>query len=363
MQAFCLQSPTPWSMALSCVFYLWNVCDECWVEQNGWLPRVYQGQVFFVLFQDEHNMAFWSEESGKPKALSSGQKKKAMKALDDALKTVPKPCGKVLEAVSPARIQCFVEYGDSMATLDPGCSKQFWRGVKDKDPQVLILRPDRDDLSMELAADVAEWQSLRGNAFAVVCPDTDDFNYYKDVLDSDFLVQRDLPSSEVVITNCEILGDRMVKVMEEDRTLTPEDTNDLLQNPKAHQSVDEHVAQNASVFPEDTDDLLQNPEAHQSFLFDACQEHGGPFSKDACQESGAWGSTQRSVLELWHGYGCGSSCATATATKGLFVDVAREITHVSSSTTTTKSPEHYARKLLFVGTLCAWEPLWSYEAV
>ncbi|OLP86861.1 Copia protein [Symbiodinium microadriaticum] len=119
---------------------------------------------------------------------------------------------------------------------------------------------------MELAADVAEWQSLRGNVFAVVCPDTDDFNYYKDVLGSDVLIQRDLPSSEVVITNCEILGDRMVKVMEEDRTLTPDDTNDLLQNPKAHQSVDEHVAQNASVLSEDTDDLLQS------------QEHGGPHN-------------------------------------------------------------------------------------
>ena len=286
MQAFCLQPPTPWSMSMASMYYVWDVVQQCWLERNGWLPRVYEGHVFLVCFQDENNMVFWSEEDGKSKALSAGERKKTMKALDDALKSASALHGPVLEAVSPAKIQCFVEYGNSMATLDPGCSRQFWKGIKEKDPEVLILRPDRDDQSVNIAADAAEWQSVRGKVFAVVCQHDNDVIYYENALDQGCLFQQCLPSSEVVLTNCAALGKRMTTAMEEDRVLNPEDTNDLLQNPKAHQSENEQVAQNVTVLPEYTDDLLQNPEAHQSFLFDVCQEHGGPLSKDVCQEHG-----------------------------------------------------------------------------
>ncbi|CAE7544937.1 Top3a, partial [Symbiodinium necroappetens] len=243
-------------------------------------------QLFLVKFEDENSMILWSEEDGKHKALSAGEKKKTMKALDDALKSAPVPCRSVLEAVSPARIQCFVEYGNLMATLDPSCSNQFWQGIKERNPEMLILRPDRDDLSVKIAADAADWQHARGKVFALVCQDDRDIAYYEDVLDQGCVFQQHLPSSEVILTNYEALGDKMKVAMEEDRVLSPEDTNDLLQNPKAHQSENEHVAQNAIMFPEDTDDLLQNPETHQSFLFDVCQEHGGPFTKDVCQEHG-----------------------------------------------------------------------------
>ena len=40
MQAFCLQSPTPWSMSMASMYYVWDDVQQCWLEQNGWLPRV-----------------------------------------------------------------------------------------------------------------------------------------------------------------------------------------------------------------------------------------------------------------------------------------------------------------------------------
>lgn len=79
------------------------------------------------MFEDEQNIVLWSEEAGRHKALSPGERKKAMRALYDARKkTAPEPSEQVLEAVSPEGIQCFVEYGNLMAILVSNCSNQLW---------------------------------------------------------------------------------------------------------------------------------------------------------------------------------------------------------------------------------------------
>ncbi|CAE7573255.1 RE1 [Symbiodinium sp. CCMP2592] len=278
MQAFCLRAPAPWMMTLSRDYYIWDESNYSWVHQFGWLPRELRDRKFLAVFDDLQSMTMWSDQYGKLKALTAGEKKKSMKALDNATKASSSTVKyEVLEAVSPATISCFVEYDNAMANLDPCCSNQFWTELRNRSPNLLILRPNRDEGSHELAVEAAEWQHAQGKTFAVMCSEVSE-RVEDDLWNlGESMVHRMLPSEERVWSNDFEFANKLYHVMSEDRVLNHEDTNDLQQNSKAHQSVEceaqsvyevdveqmSEVLENQFVFHEDTDDLQQNSKAHQ----------------------------------------------------------------------------------------------------
>ena len=179
MQTFCLRASTPWSMPLSRVFYKWD--DECdvWVQHVGWVPRDVHGDMYLVVFDDKENMVLWSEETGKLKALSAGERKHCLKKVQKALEDVKVTNqSSVIEAVSPKRVFQFVEYDQAMAILDPLGEQQFWSQLKAQEPICLILQPGRDQPNLQLACEAAEWQHVQNGVFAVVC-DGDDEEYVR----------------------------------------------------------------------------------------------------------------------------------------------------------------------------------------
>ena len=179
MQTFCLRASTPWSMPLSRVFYKWD--DECdvWVQHVGWVPRDVHGDMYLVVFDDKENMVLWSEETGKLKALSAGERKHCLKKVQKALEDVKVTTqSSVIEAVSPKKVFQFVEYDQAMAILDPLGEQQFWSQLKAQEPICLILQPGRDQPGLQLACEAAEWQHVQNGVFAVVC-DGDDEEYVR----------------------------------------------------------------------------------------------------------------------------------------------------------------------------------------
>ena len=81
--------------------------------------------------EDDENMMFWSEDSGKVKAVPRGTRKRTLKILDSELQELNTDARrKVVEVVSPSGIQCFLK-SEAMANLDPLCSIQFWSVLKD----------------------------------------------------------------------------------------------------------------------------------------------------------------------------------------------------------------------------------------
>ncbi|CAE7437016.1 RE1 [Symbiodinium sp. CCMP2592] len=285
MQAFCLQASTPWSMPMSRCFYVWDELNDVWCERVGWLPRVTEGHVFMAVFEDENSMVLWSEEAGKLKALSAGERKHTMNAVMDVRTNLDDNCQQMcFEAVSPDRIHQFVEYDQAMAILDPLGAEQFWLELKAKGPSYLVLQPARDEPSLRLACEAAEWQQVRNLVFAVIC-EADDEGYVRKWLDeSPSVYVGELTPSRRVVTNHLKMFREMEKVWCHNEEMISQNTNDLLQNPKVHRTEENKVFLNVEIISQNTDDLLQNPEVHRSYNYDVCQEHDWSPFQDVCQE-------------------------------------------------------------------------------
>ncbi|CAE7670010.1 GIP [Symbiodinium sp. CCMP2456] len=252
-----------------------------------------------AVFVDDESMSVWSEESGKIKALSAGERKRTSQNINLLIKGMyTQQHSPVVEAVSPYGIHKFVECEQAMATLEPPGKQQFWVQLKDKGPRCLKLQPDRDEPSLQLSIDAAEWQSAQGGVFAVLC-DEDDGSYCRQGLsDQDEVFTVKTNGRQVILSNHAGLPGRLKDMAENGLKFDLEDTNDLPQNPEAHledtndlqQNPEAHSHNESFMFddyeniPEDTDDLRQNPEAHRSFIFDVCQEHDWSLKTDVCQE-------------------------------------------------------------------------------
>ena len=276
----------------------------------------------------------------------------------------------------------FVEYDNVMATLDPCCPAQFWSDLRSRVPKLSILRPSRDEGSLGMVFDAAEWQTIQGRTLvpgyrrARGCEGMNggsEDGKVRTVLRGAYL----LSSGVLIWSNSSRLCQRMHEVMQGDRLMKHEDTNDLQQNPGARQEDSNDLPQNPeahqggadenleyqAVYHEDTGDLRQNPEAHQSFLYDVCQEHGASLRQDVYQEHGG---------PSHHVYVAQSVAERIDDRKQRLLPQRRNGTSLndfaenafapSSSTTSWIKEKCDGRRLFLAGTLCAWNPVWDDKA-
>ena len=301
MRAFCSQTATPWNMSMSRFYYEWQRDADEWNRVEGWIPRSDPGSVCLAVFEDDENMMFWSEDSGKVKAVPRGTRKRTLKILDSELQELNTDARrKVVEVVSPSGIQCFLK-NEAMANLDPLCSIQFWSVLKDLDAECLFLSPGTNENMMVQACEVAEWQDVRGKVFVMML-DFEDGGWFDDeAISSGSVSWSHLTSGHTVVSNHESVLKYVTEMLESGleideaeliKTLknqeeSHQNTNDLLQNPKAHLYDVKCELEFKEESHQNTDDLLQNSEAHlSSFYYDVCQEHGGSLSRDVCHEHG-----------------------------------------------------------------------------
>ena len=137
MRAFCsIRGCTPWSMSLPRSFFLWDVLDEEWKERSGWLPKTLSSsEVMLVCFGDKENMAFWSQEQGKGKALTHGQLKRMQRSLEAMTQPIlESENNMVWKLVSPEFDASLFESDEAMAILDPLCPEVLWSSLKESSP-------------------------------------------------------------------------------------------------------------------------------------------------------------------------------------------------------------------------------------
>ena len=299
MQAFCPQASIPWNMPMRRDYFVYDENDQKWSRCEGWLPKKANGRVYLTVFDDADSMKLWSEDAGKTKALSAGERKKAILDIDHQNQVLcPAEHSYVIEAVSPNRIHSFVEYDQAMAILDPLGQEQFWSKLKARKPDFLILQPDRQEGSLRLALDAAEWQATQGGAYVVLCDEQDESYVCQELEQEGQVSGSALRGRQCGMSNSERLLRQVQQLCHSEKKWSHENTNDLLQNPKVHHENTNDLVQNPKVhhaedakeqdsvyvFHENTDDLQQNPEVHRSFILDVCQEHDWVHKTDVCQE-------------------------------------------------------------------------------
>ena len=314
MRAFCsMRGFTPWSMSLPRSFFLWDVLDEEWKERSGWLPKTLSSsEVMLVCFGDKENMAYWSQEQGKGKALTHSQLKRMQRSLQAMTQPISESESEnnmVWKLVSPEFDASLFESDEAMAILDPLCPEVLWSSLKESSPSRLTLFPGSDQESRELAGEVAEWQELQGKSFVML---NESEGHSMQALREEFQWVQ-VPRDGVLYTSndrdmlLEVFGVRVnheanqneIDCFPQNQKAHQSEVDCFHQNQEAHQSEVDCFHQNQEAHQSEVDCFRQNQEAHQrSFLDIVESQHGGSFYQSESQHGGSFlTSSQISLIE------------------------------------------------------------------
>ncbi|CAE7762188.1 RE1, partial [Symbiodinium sp. CCMP2456] len=221
-----------------------------WREQNGWVPRSLKpSQTALICFEDKNEMAMWSLDQGRGKALTHGQGKKisrSLQALTDL--NVENKDDVVWKLVSPEfDVSVFQCSDEAMATLDPSCQSSLWDSLRKSSPRRLTLFPSQSDESNVLARDVAEWQASNGRSFVMLCDAGTKLDYVEAIKEEQDWV-------------CTV-RENVVYVSNDHKML--EEVFDFPQNHEAHQNEVNCFPQNHKAHQDEVNCFHQNQEAHQ----------------------------------------------------------------------------------------------------
>ena len=272
MRAFGSQhSYAPWSMPISKSYYVWDDDGAKWDERNGWLPRSLQeDEKVLAVFEDEAALVAWSEEFGKTKALTAGERKRMQNAI-----------GK------------FVQVSESTETKDwrsvewlgvkELASASFWSRMAVRQPEYMVIEAEcASGEDLEAALDLAAWQDATGKAFLMLHSECDaDYveagtscdgmtgRRVQQVLDCKRMLTGNHPGLMCAVSN--EMGsdaDHEAKLAHVSENLVAyqkahhHDDDSISQNQEAHHHDDNSISQNQEAHHHDDDSISQNQEAH-----------------------------------------------------------------------------------------------------
>ena len=302
MRAFCpTKLSTPWNMSLPRSYFLWDESSDLWKSYSGWLPRTLRpSQVALACFQDQEDMAIWSQEFGKGRALTPGQLKKVNRALSAVTK--PKDVqdeAVVWKLVSPCfDASVFKSESEVMANLDPLHSEFLWQVLRDKLPTKLAMFPGSTPESQELAKDVAQWQDVHGRSFVILCDPSAGVSEVENLCQGEDWVQEQMDGVRCVSNDQEMLYETF-NVPEKQEAHQGE-VHSFHQNQEAHQGEVHSFHQNQEAHQGEVNSFRQNQEVHQESVFEVDEsQHGGSFRKCESQQGGSYmASSQLSEIEF-----------------------------------------------------------------
>ena len=280
------ETPLPWDMTLSRTFYSKFLAGSEWTQHLGWLPKAMPANTEYVaIFEQEEAFVAWGEDVGKQRALSCGERKRAVAAVEKMLATVKLP----KQSAKP-----------KVRMADDPRGEQFWQSLCAECPDMLVLaatKPEFFETGLSNLLDAAEWQHQRGKAFVILHGSEMAQLVERGTSFGDLLgkrVQKQFDSGVVALGNNSFLLHAVEKAVAsgllegaEFNSSTFHGDENLFENHEASHANANNSFQNQEASQANTDNSFQNQEASQANTDNSFQNQEGIYLANVVDESGS----------------------------------------------------------------------------
>ena len=253
---------------------------------------------YVAIFEQEEAFVAWGEDVGKQRALSCGERKRAVAAVEKMLATVKLP----KQSAKP-----------KVWMADDSRGEQFWQSLCAECPDMLALaatKPEFFETGLSNLLGAAEWQHQRGKAFVILHGSEMAQLVERETSFGDLLgkrVQKQFESGVVALGNNSFLLHAVEKAVAsgllegaelnsstfhgdfffENHEASHANTNNSFQNQEASQAITDDSFQNQEASQANTDNSFQNQEASQANTDNSFQNQEGIYLANVVDESGS----------------------------------------------------------------------------